>query len=83
VDYQLPYAAGIPGKLRIVFVPPMWDPPAVRRLESGVSYRAFFFDPRTGKDHPIGDVAADAGGTWKAPITPTFEQWVIVLEKKI
>ena len=79
-DYQLPYAAGIPGKLRIVFVPPMWDPPTITRLESG--YQAFFFDPRTGKEHPIGDVAPDSSGIWKAPITPTFEQWVIVLERK-
>lgn len=81
-DYQLPYAAGIPGKLRIVFVPPMWEPPTLKRLEPGLSYQAFFFDPRTGKEQPIGDATPDTEGSWKSPITPTFEQWAIVLEKK-
>ncbi len=81
-DYQLPYAAGLPGKLRIVFLPPMWEPPTIKSLESGVSYRAYFFDPRTGKEHAIGDVAARLDGSWKSPITPTFEQWILVLEKK-
>jgi hypothetical protein len=80
-DYQLPYAAGIPGKLRIVFIPPTWEPPTVKSLEAGVSYRATFFDPRNGKDVPIGDVSPGSG-TWKVPITPTFEQWILVLEKK-
>ena len=82
-DYQLPYAAGIPGKLRIVFVPPMWEPPTLKRLEPGLRYQALFFDPRTGKEHPIGEVTPDPEGSWTSPITPTFEQWVIVLEKKI
>jgi len=81
-NYQLCYAAGIPGELRIVFVPPMWDPPGVKQLESGVTYRAFFFDPRTGKEHPIGDVAGEADGSWKSPITPTFEQWILVLQRQ-
>jgi hypothetical protein len=81
-DYQLPYAAGIPRSLRIIFIPPTWEPPTVKALESGVSYRAFFFDPRNGKDQAIGDVAAGSDGSWKSPISPTFEQWVLVLEKK-
>ena len=79
-DYQLPYAAGIPGELRIVFVPPAWDPPTIKQLDG--AYQAFFFDPRTGKDQAIGDVTAGADGSWKSPITPTFEQWVLVLQKK-
>lgn len=78
-DYQLPYAAGIPGTLRIVFIPPTWEPPTIKSLEAGVSYRATFFDPRNGKDVAIGDVSPE---TWKVPITPTFEQWILVLEKK-
>jgi hypothetical protein len=81
-NYQLPYAAGIPGKLRIIFVPPMWDAPKVKNVEFGVSYRAFFFDPRTGKEQPVGDVTAEADGTWQSPVQPTFEQWVIVLENR-
>jgi hypothetical protein len=81
-DYQLPYAAGIPGQLRLVFVPPAWDPPKVLHLESGVNYQAHFFNPRTGEQTSIGPVSADAGGTWATPIAPTFEQWVVVIEKQ-
>ncbi len=79
-NYQLPYAAGIPGELRIVFVPPMWDPPKIIQLESDVAYHASFFDPRTAKISPIGTVQGNSQGMWQSPITPTFEQWVIVLE---
>jgi hypothetical protein len=80
-NYQLPYAAGIPGQLLLVFVPPMWDPPKVQHLESGTTYQAHFFNPRSGSQTSIGPVSADAEGAWQAPITPTFEQWVIVIEK--
>jgi len=66
-----------------VFVPPMWEPPTLKHLEPGVRYQALFFDPRTGKEHSIGEVTPDTEGSWTSPITPTFEQWVIVLEKKI
>ena len=78
-NYQLPYAAGIPGKLRLIFVPPSWDPPKVQQLEIGVAYQASFFNPRSGEVNAIGAVSADAAGVWQTPITPTFEQWVIVL----
>ena len=81
-DYQLPYAAGIPGEVRIVFVPPIWDPPRIQKLEPGIDYSAFFFDPRTGKQSDLGQVTPDSAGTWQPPLLPTFEQWVIVLEKK-
>lgn len=81
-SYQLPYAAGIPGEVRVVFVMPMWNPPVIKKLESGVIYKAFFFDPRSGKEYPIGEAAPDAAGDWHLPLLPTMEEWVIVLEKK-
>jgi hypothetical protein len=81
-NYELPYAAGIPARLRIVFIPVIFTRLKIRNLESGVSYRAFFFDPRKGEDQPIGDVASDAQGDWQAPLLPTFDQWVLVLEAK-
>lgn len=81
-DYKLPYAAGIPGQVRIVFIPTMWSPPKLTGLESGISYRAFFFNPRTNKEQVIGDVIADGTSAWQIPITPTLEQWLVVLEKK-
>ncbi len=81
-NYQLPYCAAIPGELRIVFVPLLWGAPKITHLESDLGYQASFFDPRTGTRTPIGEVRADAQGAWQAPLTPTFEQWVIILEKK-
>ncbi|HUZ45675.1 MAG TPA: DUF4038 domain-containing protein [Terriglobia bacterium] len=81
-DYMLPYAAGIPGEVRVVFIPTMWSPPKLNGLESGTTYRAFFFNPRTGKEQALEDVTADGTGAWQVPITPTLEQWLVVLEKK-
>ena len=81
-DYMLPFAAGIPGEVHVVFIPPMWDPPKLNSLESGTTYVAFFFNPRTGKEQQIGEVTGDASGSWQSPITPTFEHWLLVLEKK-
>jgi len=81
-NYELPYAAGISGELRIVFIPVIFTRLKVKNLEPGVSYRASFFDPRTGDEHPIGDAAGNAQAEWEAPLLPTFEQWVLVMEKK-
>jgi hypothetical protein len=81
-NYELPYAAGIPGELRIVFIPVIFGQLKVKSLEPGAPYRAFFFDPRTGEEHSLGDVAADAQGVWQAPLLPTYEQWVLVMERK-
>jgi len=81
-NYERPYAAGIPGEVRVIFIPPAWNAPTVKSLEPGVSYRAFYFDPAAGKQHDLGDVMPDSTGAWPAPITPTFADWVLVLEKK-
>jgi hypothetical protein len=78
-NYQQPFAAGIPGELRIIFIPPMWNPPKVKSLEPGASYRAFYFDPTSGREKQLGPIAPDASGTWQPPIQPTFADWVLVL----
>jgi hypothetical protein len=74
------FAAGIPGELRIFFLPDGRGP-LVKSLESGVSYRAFFWNPVNGKETAIGPVTADAAGSWKCPQTPVFQDWVLVLER--
>jgi hypothetical protein len=82
-DYEKSYAAGIPGEVRVIFIPsPAWHPPAVKGIEAGGSYRAFYFDPKSGKEHDLGGVTADSAGSWTPPRTPTFADWVLVLEKK-
>jgi hypothetical protein len=82
-NYEQPYAAGIPGEVRVIFIPPAWNAPTVKSLEPGIVYRAFYFDPKSAEHHDLGDVAPDASGAWPAPFTPTFADWVLVLEKKI
>jgi len=79
-DYVLPFAAGIPGKLRILFLPTKWDPPKVKMLEAGRAYRAFLFDPRTGRRKMLGEALGDANGDWQVPIPPALADWVLVLE---
>jgi hypothetical protein len=80
-NYQAPYAAGIPGEARVIFIPPAWNPPKVKGLEPGVAYRASYFDPATGATQAIGPVAPEANGDWQAPVQPTFADWVLALEK--
>lgn len=81
---ELPFAAGIPGSLRLIyFYGPNWPwgtPFMVRQLESTVQYRAFFWDPRTGQEYPIGPIQADADGCWKIAPQPEMTDWVVVLE---
>jgi len=47
-----------------------------------VSRRSFL--ERAGVTLAAGSVpiAADSAGAWPAPITPTYADWVLVLEKK-
>lgn len=48
-------------------MPTLWNSPQVKSLEPG-PWRSFFFDPHTGRDIPIPEVAPDASGTWQSPI---------------
>jgi hypothetical protein len=54
----------------------------VPQIHAGVSYHAFYFDPASGKQVEVGDITADSMGSWLAPFTPTFADWVLVIEKK-
>ena len=81
-DCFLPYAAGIPGEVRVIYVwhgGRAWDSSQVRRIEPDAHYVASFFDPRTGEEHQLGPVKPD-GGSWPVPIAPTRTDWVLVLE---
>lgn len=80
-NYMLPYAAGIPGQVRFIFCPPMWDPPVIQQLEAGVRYSAVLFNPANGKEHTLGNAAGDSNGNWRAPVFPIFQDWVLVLER--
>lgn len=86
----VPYAVGIPEKLRIVFIPySLGAPgPVFKELEKGVQYHAFYFDPSTGKEYDIGVATGDENGKWEpenyiksSPPVPIMRDMVLVFEK--
>jgi len=85
---RLPYAAGIPGRVRVVFVPAeaVWSiwrgGMAIKGIEAGSQYHAFYFNPKNGKEHDLGIAKANAKGDYILPKPPIFQDWVVVLEKK-
>ena len=78
--YLVPYAAGIPSEVRIIYLP-TGAPATVQHLEPGARYRARYFDPTTGDRHDAGTAAGDAGGAWRAPTAPDDRHdWVLLLD---
>jgi len=75
-----PFAAGIPGKVRVVYIPLFSGLQAVEGLEPGARYVAYYFNPKDGYDRPIGPLEPDASGRWTPPPPPVFLDWVLVLE---
>ncbi len=78
-DFEVPYAAGIPDRVRIIYLPKP-GPAQVHRLGRGTAYTASAFDPVTGETHPIGEVKPDADGNWETPGPGTNHDWVLILE---
>ena len=79
-----PFAAGIPGEVRVIyFYWPTFQAGVYRvmAIEPGISYRAFFWDPRTGKEYDLGIVAPAPDGSWPIPLQPELKDWVLVFEK--
>jgi hypothetical protein len=78
-----PYATGIPGEVRLIYVPTHQDV-QVSHLEAGVKYGASAFDVTNGKSTELGVVAPDEKGHWTAslpPRTSDADDWVLVLER--
>jgi hypothetical protein len=83
---MLPYAAGVPGQVRVIYIPAeaswiAWRGALiVKGLETGATYHAFYFDPTNGAEYDLGNVAG--GSDTVLPKTPVFQDWVLVLEKQ-
>jgi hypothetical protein len=77
------YCAGIPGKLKIVYIPFFaglsWQF-TIKGMEPGIKYSAYFFDPLTGDTYDQGTAEADEKGEWLTGKITKFQDWVIVLE---
>jgi hypothetical protein len=83
--YNHPYAAGIPGEVRMFYLPgPVhpWCPRlAVKGLDRSRKYRVFWVDTTTGAETPIDDVRIDAAGNWQMPLPPVMRDWILVIEE--
>jgi hypothetical protein len=74
------YAGGIPGEVRMIFLPSGTWGITAKEIEEGVDYRAFLFSPVDGSRVELGDVRAE-NGEWKLETpSPIFQDWVVVLE---
>jgi hypothetical protein len=82
--FELPFAAGIPGELRVIYLyaPVFALDKKVIKIEKDVTYQSYFWDPRTGQEFPLGIVQPDANGSWTIPMEPELFDWVLVLKKK-
>jgi hypothetical protein len=65
-NFFLPYATGIPGKFRLIYVPCFSlfcsAPPTVLGLEPGIRYRAYYWDPTLGVKFDLGAIERPAPG---------------------
>ncbi len=77
------FAAGIPGGMRVIYLPRRniynWSGFSVNKLQPGVPYSAFYFDPVTGRRFDLG-VVSTASGSWNTPNVPSPQDWVLVME---
>jgi len=81
-DCRRPYAAGVPGVVRVVYVPSDWGRPTLTALPPNTTYRAIYFDPQSGEETDLGEVRAAADGTWHPPPAPVRQDWVLALEQQ-
>jgi len=82
---MLPYAAGIPRELRIIYIPQRiynWSGPLLKKLEQDVKYHAFYFNPINGEEYDLGIISGNSRGRWQAPEVPLCQDWVLILETK-
>ena len=85
--YMGAFAAGIPGSVRVFFLPGFvqkdWGKTLIKKIENDARYRAYFYDPITGKEYDQGLVEAGGDGNWISGKISIFQDWVLVLEKEV
>ncbi len=78
------FAAGIPGEVRIVYMPKRkiydWSGPKVKNLEPGAPWHVFYFDPTSGRTLDQGMVSASHFFDFQKPV-PSPQDWVLVCER--
>lgn len=77
----VPYVAGVPGQVRIIYLPLVREV-VVKGIEPGAGYQASYFDPISGKRTRLGSVRPNDVGAWSPPAPPYVGQdWILILEK--
>ncbi|HEX7434766.1 MAG TPA: DUF4038 domain-containing protein [Anaerolineaceae bacterium] len=83
-NWLLPYAAGIPGQLAVVYFPyPLapWEKSHILHgLQPGQPYTAFYFNPANGAHQAI-PIEVDAQGDWQVTGPSLGQDMVLVVEK--
>jgi hypothetical protein len=80
-DSKLPYAAGIPNKVRIIYIPSRGyankNVPTILNLEPGVMYRAYYWEPSLGVKVDLGRVQAKPMGDilYRGTFTDVASSW--------
>lgn len=86
--HDIPLAAGIPGKVRVIYQPLGTTLKMVKGMETGARYKARLFNPVSGAQQDAGAVEADAAGNWIPRLPglpdwfpfPVYQDWVLILE---
>ena len=82
-DRLQPYAAGIPGQVRLIYIPfPRSGDLKVKGLDPGTKYRCFFYDPKSGGEVDRGEVEADAQRNFVVDRPSLWRDWILVLESR-
>lgn len=81
-----PYAAGVPGQVRIYYFPrPIFpwgsNPTMLRQLEQGAVYRTFWVNPKNLVETPLPDITANQDGLAPLPIPTVMQDWLLVMER--
>ena len=81
-DVLSPYAAGIPGKVRLCYFPkglaPWGVKNKIRNLEQNRSYSITYIDPMTGTRYPSGTVTGIS--EWTVEPAPILQDWLVELK---
>ncbi len=79
-NYMQPYGAGIPGELRVFYFPRTGSVNhKVEQLERGVRYRAYWWNPVSGKETDLGTVTGAV--EWRPIAPPILQDYVLVMER--
>jgi hypothetical protein len=81
-NYFQPYAAGIPKEVRIVYIPTHGSLHKIKEVEHEITYHAFYFNPRNGREYDLGTVVPNEKCEWIPPKSPIVQDWVLLLEAK-